>query len=127
MAMTLSPGIYSVNLEWNPSPRSAPPFRPADQTLRPWRSGEADQSGDADVIDRRCRADARPGRSRPAPTPDFAIEKCYGIAAVNASDYSTARHSCAGQSSRASDPAAWLYVPAGTCTKIDGGSRTAKS
>lgn len=57
----------------------------------------------------------------PAPAPQFTYEKCYGIAAKGGNDCATAAHSCAGQSARAKDPAAWIYVPAGTCGKIDGG------
>jgi uncharacterized membrane protein len=63
----------------------------------------------------------------PAPVPTFANEKCYGVAAGGANDCGTASHSCAGQSSKAKDPASWLYVPAGTCKKIDGGSLTSKT
>ncbi len=63
----------------------------------------------------------------PAPVPTFTSEKCYGIAAKASNDCGTATHSCAGTSTRASDPSSWLYVPAGTCTKIVGGSLTAKS
>ena len=72
---------------------------------------------------------ALPGLAKagPAPTPTFASEKCFGVAAKGANDCQTASHSCAGQSARAKDPASWLYVPAGTCTKIDGGSTSAKS
>ena len=66
-------------------------------------------------------------KAGPAPTPTFASEKCYGIAAKGSNDCQTASHSCAGQSARAKDPASWLYVPAGTCMKIDGGSTSAKS
>ena len=57
----------------------------------------------------------------PAATPSFASEKCYGVAAKASNDCATASHSCAGQSARAKDPASWIYVPAGTCTKIEGG------
>jgi uncharacterized membrane protein len=57
----------------------------------------------------------------PAPAPTFTSEKCYGIAAKNSNDCATPTHSCAGQSARAKDPASWIYVPAGTCTKIEGG------
>jgi uncharacterized membrane protein len=63
----------------------------------------------------------------PAPVPAYTSEKCYGIASGGANDCGTASHSCAGQSARAKDPASWLYVPAGTCVKIDGGSLTSKS
>jgi uncharacterized membrane protein len=62
----------------------------------------------------------------PAPMPTFSSEKCYGIAAKAANDCGTASHSCAGSSTKAGDPASWLYVPAGTCEKIVGGSLKAK-
>ena len=58
----------------------------------------------------------------PAPTPQFTAEKCYGVAAASLNDCQTALHSCAGESKRARDPASWIYVPAGTCAKIQGGS-----
>lgn len=57
----------------------------------------------------------------PAPTPSFTSEKCYGINAKGANDCAGPAHSCAGQSTKAKDPQSWIYVPAGTCTKIDGG------
>ncbi len=63
----------------------------------------------------------------PAPVPTYTSEKCYGIAAGGANDCGTASHSCAGQSARAKDPASWLYVPAGTCTKIEGGNLASKT
>jgi uncharacterized membrane protein len=58
----------------------------------------------------------------PAAEPTFKAEKCYGIAAASANDCQTASHSCAGTTSRARDKASWIYVPQGTCGKIDGGS-----
>jgi uncharacterized membrane protein len=58
----------------------------------------------------------------PAPTPQFTAEKCYGVAAASQNDCQTALHSCAGESKRVRDPASWIYVPAGTCAKIQGGS-----
>jgi uncharacterized membrane protein len=58
----------------------------------------------------------------PAPAPQFTAEKCYGIAAVSQNDCQTATHSCAGESKQARDKESWIYVPAGTCAKIDGGS-----
>lgn len=63
----------------------------------------------------------------PAPVPKFTFEKCYGIAARGANDCGTATHSCAGTSTKANDSASWLYVPAGTCKKIEGGSLSAKT
>ena len=58
----------------------------------------------------------------PAPTPQFSAEKCYGIAAASQNDCQTSTHSCAGESKRARDKESWIYVPAGTCAKIDGAS-----
>jgi len=60
--------------------------------------------------------------AEPASAPQFTAEKCYGIAAIAQNDCQTATHSCAGESKQARDPGSWIYVPAGTCTKIDGGS-----
>lgn len=58
----------------------------------------------------------------PAPVPQYTVEKCYGIAAATENDCQTATHSCAGESKQARDKESWIYVPAGTCAKIDGGS-----
>jgi len=63
----------------------------------------------------------------PAPTPSFTAEKCYGVAAKAGNDCAaTGSHSCAGESKMARDPNSWIYVPTGTCQKIDGGSLTPK-
>ena len=63
-----------------------------------------------------------------APAPDwtYTLEKCYGVAAKGQNDCGTASHSCAGESTKANDPDEWIYVPAGTCQKIQGGSLTPK-
>jgi uncharacterized membrane protein len=63
----------------------------------------------------------------PAPVPTYANEKCYGISARSANDCGTATHSCAGTATKAKDPASWVYVPTGTCKKIEGSSLTAKT
>jgi uncharacterized membrane protein len=63
----------------------------------------------------------------PAPVPAYANEKCYGISARSANDCGTATHSCAGTATKAKDPASWVYVPTGTCKKIEGSSLTAKT
>lgn len=63
----------------------------------------------------------------PAAQPKYTFEKCYGIAARGANDCATSTHSCAGTSTQGHDPASWIYVPTGTCKKIDGGSSTPKS
>ena len=62
------------------------------------------------------------GNAAPAPTPQFSAEKCYGVAAAAQNDCQTATHSCAGESKLSRDKESWIYVPAGTCAKIDGGS-----
>jgi uncharacterized membrane protein len=49
-------------------------------------------------------------------------EKCFGIAAAGQNDCQAAGKSCAGQVSQAGRGDAWIYVPTGTCQKINGGS-----
>jgi uncharacterized membrane protein len=60
----------------------------------------------------------------PAPTPTYEAEKCYGIAKAGANDCAstTGAHSCAGMSKVDSDPSEWIYVPAGYCERIVGGT-----
>jgi uncharacterized membrane protein len=59
--------------------------------------------------------------AEPAPAPQFTSEKCYGIAAAGQNDCQTSTHSCAGEAKKARERDSWIYVPAGTCLKIDGG------
>jgi uncharacterized membrane protein len=68
------------------------------------------------------RADAGP-----APAPQFKAEKCFGVAAAGQNDCQTVTHSCAGEAKTAAESDSWIYVPAGTCLKINGGSPTPKS
>lgn len=63
----------------------------------------------------------------PAAKPAYDNEKCYGISKAGANDCQTATHSCAGTATADGAGDSWIYVPAGTCTKIVGGSPTAKS
>ena len=49
-------------------------------------------------------------------------EKCFGVAAAGQNDCQSAGNSCAGQVNEAARGDAWIYVPAGTCAKIDGGA-----
>lgn len=49
------------------------------------------------------------------------MEKCYGVVKTGKNDCGTKTHACAGQASKDSDPAEWIYVPKGTCDKIVGG------
>jgi uncharacterized membrane protein len=67
-------------------------------------------------------------KAGPSPAPSFQAEKCYGVNAAGKNDCASANsHSCAGEAKQASDPKSWIYVPTGTCSKIQGGSTTAKS
>jgi len=58
----------------------------------------------------------------PAETPKFQSEKCYGISKAGKNDCQTASASCAGTQKKDAQADAWIYVPAGTCGKIVGGS-----
>jgi len=58
--------------------------------------------------------------------PKMAMEKCYGINAAYKNDCQSPGHSCAGQDSKARDSKAFVAVPAGLCTKIDGGRISSK-
>src|SRR5262249_17299419 len=62
------------------------------------------------------------GQTGPAPKPKFDAEKCYGIAKAGKNDCQTANSSCAGTSRRGGQKDAWIYVPAGTCERVVGGS-----
>lgn len=53
-------------------------------------------------------------------------EKCFGVVKAGKNDCQTATHSCAGTASADAQGDAWIYVPAGTCDKIVGGSLTPK-
>jgi len=54
-------------------------------------------------------------------------EKCYGVVKAGKNDCGANDHSCAGQAKTDSDPNEWVYLPAGTCDKIVGGSTTKPS
>ena len=62
----------------------------------------------------------------PAPQPKFDAEKCYGVSKAGKNDCQTANSSCAGTSKRDNQGDAWLYIPAGSCEKIVGGSKDPK-
>lgn len=53
------------------------------------------------------------------PQPDT-WEKCAGVAKAGQNDCGAldGSHACAGQAKADADPNEWVYVPAGTCTKI---------
>ena len=52
-------------------------------------------------------------------------EKCYGVAKAGKNDCAAGVHSCAGQGTKSFDKTAFVYLPAGACTKLAGGSVTA--
>jgi uncharacterized membrane protein len=60
------------------------------------------------------------------PATDLQVEKCYGIVKSAKNDCATVTSSCAGTAKRDNQPDSWVYVPAGTCDKIVGGSTTPK-
>jgi uncharacterized membrane protein len=62
----------------------------------------------------------------PAPKPKFEAEKCYGIVKAGKNDCQTANSSCAGTSKRDNQGDAWIYMPAGACEKLVGGSKDPK-
>jgi uncharacterized membrane protein len=63
----------------------------------------------------------------PAAQPEFSFEKCYGVVKAGQNDCQTATHSCAGTSTMDNQGDAWVYVPAGTCAKLAGGSNEPKA
>ena len=65
-------------------------------------------------------------QSGPAPKPDYKFEKCYGVVKAGKNDCQTATSSCAGTSKRDMQADAWVYLPAGTCAKVAGGSTEPK-
>ena len=60
--------------------------------------------------------------SQPASAAKAGFEKCTGIAKAGMNDCGTSQHSCAGQATADGNPDEWVYVPAGTCAKIAGGT-----
>ena len=63
----------------------------------------------------------------PAAQPNLSFEKCYGVVNAGLNVCQTATHSCAGTSTTDNQPDSWLYVPAGSCAKITGGSDKPKA
>jgi uncharacterized membrane protein len=52
-------------------------------------------------------------------------EKCYGVAAAGKNDCAAGVHSCAGQATKSSDKASFVFLPKGACSKLAGGSTMA--
>jgi uncharacterized membrane protein len=49
------------------------------------------------------------------------LEKCYGVNSVAKNDCAEGAHSCAGQATQARDTKSFVLLPAGDCSKIQGG------
>lgn len=58
----------------------------------------------------------------PAAAPSYEFEKCFGVAAGSQNDCQTATNSCAGSVAAGAQGDAWIFVPKGVCSKINGGS-----
>ena len=54
--------------------------------------------------------------------PTYTFEKCYGIAKAGKNDCFTAKNACGGTSEADRQGDAWIYLPAGVCERIVGGS-----
>ncbi|WP_020405571.1 DUF2282 domain-containing protein [Hahella ganghwensis] len=50
------------------------------------------------------------------------MEKCYGVVKAGMNDCQANGHSCQGHATKDGDKGEWVLVPAGLCTKLDGGS-----
>jgi uncharacterized membrane protein len=72
-------------------------------------------------------ASSPPSFAGPAEQPEYSFEKCYGVVKAGLNDCQTSTHSCAGTSTADDQGDAWIYVPAGTCTKLSGGSAEPKA
>ena len=66
-------------------------------------------------------------QSGPAPAPEYSFEKCYGVVKAGNNDCQTSTHSCAGTSTADNQGDAWIYLPAGACAKLTGGSNEPKA
>jgi len=60
------------------------------------------------------------------PKPSYKFEKCYGIVKAGQNDCFSPGLVCGGTAKTDNEPGAWIYVPAGTCKKIVGGSLAPK-
>ncbi|APZ43222.1 DUF2282 domain-containing protein [Acidihalobacter ferrooxydans] len=64
-------------------------------------------------------------QNAPSPITQMQHEKfvrCYGVNAPYRNMCATATGSCAGTDAKARDPSAFIFVPAGVCGMIDGGT-----
>ncbi len=63
------------------------------------------------------------GAAQAVPDQPSSWEKCAGIAKAGMNDCGSldGKHDCGGKAKTDGDANEWVYVPAGTCTKIVGG------
>ena len=61
---------------------------------------------------------ASQAQTGPAPKPNFAFEKCYGLVKAGKNDCQTMSSSCAGTSQTDAQADSWVYLPKGTCEKL---------
>lgn len=66
------------------------------------------------------------GLAQPAAAPKFDAEKCYGIAKAGKNDCAANGHACQAQAKQDANGNEWVYVPAGTCERLVGGSVSPK-
>jgi uncharacterized membrane protein len=52
------------------------------------------------------------------------LEKCYAINSAAKNDCAEGAHSCAGQATQPRDGKSFVLLPAGDCSKIQGGKLT---
>ncbi|HSG66100.1 MAG TPA: DUF2282 domain-containing protein [Gammaproteobacteria bacterium] len=64
--------------------------------------------------------------AQPAKEPTFTHEKCYGIAKAGKNDCAANGHACQAQAKQDGNGSEWIFVPAGTCDRLVGGSLTAR-
>jgi uncharacterized membrane protein len=58
--------------------------------------------------------------------PSYKFEKCYGVAKAGHNDCFSAGNACGNTSKVDNERDAWVYVPAGVCKKLTGGSLAPK-
>lgn len=64
---------------------------------------------------------AAPARVAPAAARG-ALERCYGVARAGADDCQAVGRRCAGRATRDGQGDAWIWLPAGLCARLVGGS-----
>lgn len=62
--------------------------------------------------------------STPAIAKNEKMEKCYGVVKAEKNDCADAKsaHSCAGEAKMNGSKSEWIFLPAGSCEKIVGGT-----